>query len=108
MLLTAALYGDPRVNTGRTNAFRHVVWATMLTLAFGRSFAAQFMGIHEKRPTNKKERDDNEADAANNALGIKFGMAMQRQGHSYLDPDAWSTVAVTVSWLADNRGLAGT
>jgi hypothetical protein len=67
--LTKKLFGKEGKND-ESDAFRHFVWAALLTKELGREKAEEFLRAHEDeplQPAKEKEMDD-----ANNKIGVTF------------------------------------
>lgn len=74
---TDIFFGSVTINHGEGNAFRHLFWATVLTIEFGPTWARDFMNTHEKSTDGPCDRG---ADRYNKNFGIMIGTSYRSHG----------------------------
>jgi len=78
--MTAALFGgDGTGGGGENDAYRHMVWAAILTNTLGESFATLWLNAHEYGSSINFDADhilETRMDFHNNAIGISIGKAL--------------------------------
>ena len=70
-------FGDSARND-ESDAFRHYVWAGLLTKSLGENKARLFLEAHEKRPSQPKE--EFEMDTYNNNAGVESAKKLIKKG----------------------------
>ena len=64
-----------------SDAFRHFVWAGLMTRELGASLAQRFLNAHEDMPNpNEAEQISSEMDRYNNGKGIQAELVLESQG----------------------------
>lgn len=71
------------ITDDESDAFRHFVWACLLTKELGEELALKFLNAHEK--TSKEKPEARSMDLANNRLGILKAKTMIKYNKISLD-----------------------